>query len=277
MNEFKLLIDGRLVTGAATLDVINPASEELIAAAPRADIAQLDEAIAAAKAAFPAWSARPVRERGALLGRLADAFEARKDEFARLLTLEQGKPLSEAVWEIGFSVDIIRYHAELDLPNEVLKDDAKQKVVRQRMPLGVVAAIVPWNFPVVLLALKLAPAPLPANTVVAKPPPTTPRTPLPSAGISRQILPAGTLNIIVDNNDLGGALSSHADVAKVAFTGSTTTGKKVMSGATSTLKRLTLELGGNDAAIVLDDVDPVEVAPKLFVAAMMKWTNTTGA
>ena len=269
MNEFKLLIDGKLVAGAATLDVINPASEEFLAAAPRADIAQLEEAIAAAKAAFPAWSAKPVRERGALLGRVADALEARKDEFARLLTLEQGKPLSEAVWEIAFSIDIIRYHAKLDLQIEVLKDDAKQKIVRQRMPLGVVAAIVPWNFPVVLLVLKLAPALLAGNTVVAKPAPTTPLTTLLFGEICKQILPAGTLNIIVDDNDLGGALSSHADVAKVAFTGSTTTGKKVMSSATSTLKRLTLELGGNDAAIVLDDVDPVEVAPKLLVAAMM--------
>lgn len=269
MNEFKLPIDCKLVAGAATLDVINPANEELIAVAPRADIAQLEEAIAAAKAAFPAWSARPVRERGALLGRVADALEARKDEFTRLLTLEQGKPLSEAAWEITFSTDIIRYYAELDLPYEVLKDNATQKVVRQRMPLGVVAAIVPWNFPVILLALKLAPALLAGNTVVAKPAPTTPLTTLLFGEICKQILPAGTLNIIVDNNDLGAALSSHPNVAKVAFTGSTTTGKKVMSGATSTLKRLTLELGGNDAAIVLDDVDPVEVAPKLFVAAMM--------
>src|SRR3954451_9763893 len=189
MNEFKLLIDGKLVAGAATLDVINPANEELLAVAPRADIAQLEEAIAAAKAAFPAWSAKPVRERGALLGRLADALEARKDEFTRLLTLEQGKPLSEAAWEITFSTDIIRYHAELDLPYEVLKDNATQKVVRQRMPLGVVAAIVPWNFPVILLALKLAPALLAGNTVVAKPAPTTPLTTLLFGEICKQILP----------------------------------------------------------------------------------------
>src|SRR5262249_8823650 len=105
MNEFKLLIDGKLVAGAATLDVINPATEEILVAAPRADIAQLNGAVAAAKAAFPAWSGRPVWERGAFLGWVADALEARKDEFERLLTLEQGKPLSEAAWEIGFSID----------------------------------------------------------------------------------------------------------------------------------------------------------------------------
>ena len=186
-----------------------------------------------------------------------------------MLTLEQGKPLSEAQWEIGFTIRIIRYHATLDLPNKVLKEDATQKIVRQYTPLGVVAAIVPWNFPMLLLVIKVAPALLAGNTLVAKPAPTTPLTTLLFGEICGEILPAGVINVIVDHNDLGDALSSHADVAKVAFTGSTATGKKVMGSVAGTLKRLTLELGGNDAAIVLDDVDPIEVAPKLFVAAMM--------
>src|ERR1700754_5220584 len=120
MREFKSLINGKLVSGVARLDVINPATEEVLAEAPRADRAQLNEAIAAAKTAFPAWSAKPTRERGALLGKVADALEARQDEFARLLTEEQGKPLSEARWEIGFTIGIVRYHATLDLPNKVL-------------------------------------------------------------------------------------------------------------------------------------------------------------
>ena len=269
MREFKLLINGKLVSGTATLDVINPATEEVLAEAPRADRAQLDEAIAAAKATFPAWSAKPIRERGALLVKLADALEARQDEFARLLTLEQGKPLSEAHWEIDFTIGIIRHYATLDLPNEVLKEDARQKIVRQHIPLGVVAAIVPWNFPMLLLVIKVAPALLAGDTLVAKPAPTTPLTTLRFGEICGEILPAGVINVIVDHNDLGDALASHADVAKVAFTGSTATGKKVMGSAAGTLKRLTLELGGNDAAIVLDDVDPIEVAPKLFVAATM--------
>jgi acyl-CoA reductase-like NAD-dependent aldehyde dehydrogenase len=269
MKEFKLLINGKLVSGAARLDVINPATEQVLASAPRADRAQLEEAIAAAKAAFPDWSAKPVRERGALLSKLADALEERQDEFARLLTLEQGKPLSEAQWEIGFAVRIIRHYATLDLPNKVLKEDATQKVVRQHMPLGVVAAIVPWNFPMVLLVIKVAPSLLAGDTVVAKPAPTTPLTTLRFGEICGELLPEGVINVIVDHNDLGDVLSTHANVAKVAFTGSTATGKKVMGGAAGTLKRLTLELGGNDAAILLDDVDPIEVAPKLFVAATM--------
>jgi len=269
MRDFKLLINGELVAGAATLDVINPATEEVLAEAPRADRAQLDEAIAAAKAAFPAWSAKPVRERGALLAKLADALEAAHDEFARLLTQEQGKPLSEAHWEIDFTIAIVRHYSTLDLPDKVLKEDATRKIVRQHMPLGVVAAIVPWNFPMLLLVIKVAPALLAGDTVVAKPAPTTPLTTLRFGEICGEILPAGVINVIVDHNDLGEALASHADVAKIAFTGSTATGKKVMGSAAGTLKRLTLELGGNDVAILLDDVDPIEVAPKLFVAATM--------
>src|SRR5260370_1224709 len=134
-------------------------------------------------------------------------------------------------------------------------------------PLGVVAAITPWNFPMIVLMIKVAPALLAGNTVVAKPAPTTPLTTLRFGELRAEILPAGVVNIIVDQNDLGGALTSRPDVAKVAFTGSTATGKKVMESVAGTLKRLTLELGGNDAAIVLDDVDPKEIAPKVLAGA----------
>jgi acyl-CoA reductase-like NAD-dependent aldehyde dehydrogenase len=268
MNDFRLLIDGRLVEGAGTLDVINPATGRILTAAPRADRAQLDQAVAAAEAAFPAWSARPLSERSALLIKLADALEAEQGEFARLLTEEQGKPLPHALGEIATSVAAIRYFGSLDLPPEVLKEDATQKVVRQRKPLGVVAAITPWNFPVLLLVIKVAPALLAGNTVVAKPAPTTPLTTLRFGELCARILPAGVVNIIVDRNDLGTALTGHPDVAMVAFTGSTATGKKVMENVAGTLKRLTLELGGNDAAIVLQDVDPKEVAPKIYAGAM---------
>jgi len=267
MTEFSLLIDGNLVEGTGTLDVINPATGRTLTAAPRADRAQLDQAVAAAKTAFPLWSATPLRQRAALLVKLAEALEAEQGAFTRLLTQEQGKPLPQARWEIDWAIGAIRYFATLDLPTEVLKEDATQKVVRQHKPLGVVAAITPWNFPVVLLIMKVAPALLAGNTVVAKPAPTTPLTTLRFGELCARILPAGVVNVIVDQNDLGTALSSHPDVAKVAFTGSTATGKKVMASAAGTLKRLTLELGGNDAAIVLQDIDPKDVAPKLYAAA----------
>src|SRR5215472_13150782 len=268
MTEFRLLIDGKLVESASTLDVINPATGRTLTAAPRADRAQLDQAVAAAKTAFPIWSATPLRQRAALLVKLAEAVEVEQGAFARLLTMEQGKPMPEALWEIDWAIGTIRYFATLDLPTEVLKEDAGQKVVRQHKPLGVVAAITPWNFPVVLLIFKVAPALLAGNTVVAKPAPTTPLTTLKFGELCARVLPAGVVNVIVDQNDLGTALTSHPDVAKVAFTGSTVTGKKVMASAAGTLKRLTLELGGNDAAIVLADIDPKDVAPKIYAAAM---------
>jgi acyl-CoA reductase-like NAD-dependent aldehyde dehydrogenase len=268
MKDFRLLINGRLVKGVGALDVINPATGGILTAAPRADPAQLEEAVAAAKNAFPTWSATPLRQRAALLVKLAEALEAQQGRFARLLTEEQGKPLPHALDEIARSIATIRYFATLDLPPAVLKEDATQKVVRQHKPLGVVAAITPWNFPVLLLMIKVAPALLAGNTVVAKPAPTTPLTTLKFGELCARILPAGVVNIIVDQNDLGIALTGHPNVAKVAFTGSTATGKKVMENVAGTLKRLTLELGGNDAAIVLEDVDPKEVAPKLFAGAM---------
>jgi acyl-CoA reductase-like NAD-dependent aldehyde dehydrogenase len=267
-NDFRLLIGGRLVKGAGTLDVINPATGWALTTAPRADQVQLEQAVAAAKAAFPSWSATPLRVRGDLLAKLADAFETEKDAFARLLTQEQGKPLPQAEWEIAQSIGTLRYFSSLDLPLEVLKEDATQKVIRQHKPLGVVAAITPWNFPVILLVFKVAPALLAGNTVVAKPAPTTPLTTLKLGELCARILPPGVVNVIVDQNDLGSSLTSHPDVAKVTFTGSTATGKKVMASAAGSLKRLTLELGGNDAAIVLGDIDPKDVAPRIYAAAM---------
>ena len=269
MTDFKLLINGRLVPGASTMDVLNPSTEEVVAKCPRADKAQLNEAVAAAKAAFPAWSKRPLKERAALINKLADALEARTEEFARLLTAEQGKPLGMAMWEVGGTAASMRYFAGLDLPDKVLKDDADSKIIQQHVALGVVAAITPWNFPLILLAIKLGPGLLAGNTMIIKPAPTTPLTTLLLGELAAEIFPAGVVNFIADQNDLGDAITAHPDIAKVAFTGSTATGKKVMASAASGLKRITLELGGNDAAIVLDDMDPKVVAPAIFGGATM--------
>jgi acyl-CoA reductase-like NAD-dependent aldehyde dehydrogenase len=268
-SEFRLLIGGKLVPGASSFDVINPATEQVVAACPRADLAQLNQAVGAAKAAFPAWAAMPLAERGKLLLQLADAIDANAPELARLLTQEQGKPLGGAFYELSIASGNTRAFAAMDLPLTVIKDTADSKVVRMRTPLGVVAAITPWNFPVIMMVTKLAPALLAGNTVVVKPAPTTPLTTLKIGELCAAIFPPGVVNVIADANDLGGALTSHPDVAKIAFTGSTATGRKVMASAAPTLKRLTLELGGNDAAIVLDDVNPQEIAPKLFFAAMV--------
>jgi acyl-CoA reductase-like NAD-dependent aldehyde dehydrogenase len=268
-GDFRLLIGGKLVPGASTFDVINPATEQVYASCPRANLDQLNQAVAAAKAAFPAWAATPLAERAKLLNRLADAIEARAPELARILTQEQGKPLGGAHFEIAIAAGNIRGFTAMDLPDAVLSEDAQTKIIRQRLPLGVVGAITPWNFPVIMMVTKLAPALLAGNTIVVKPAPTTPLATLKVGELCAEIFPPGVVNVIADANDLGGALTSHPDVAKIAFTGSTATGRKVMASAATTLKRLTLELGGNDAAIVLDDVDPKEIAPKLFFAAMI--------
>lgn len=267
-RQFRLLIDGQPHPGAGSFDVINPATGEPFARCPKADEAVLNQAVASAKAAFPAWSATPVEERAALVNRLADAIEARAGEIASLLTAEQGKPLDQAMYEAMGATFVLRAFAAMRIEDKVLRDEGGNRIVEHRTPLGVVAAIMPWNFPIILLMNKLGPALVTGNTVVAKPAPTTPLTTLLIGEIASEILPPGVLNIICDENDLGAALTSHPDVAKVAFTGSTATGVKVMQAGAAGLKRMTLELGGNDAAIVLDDVDPVEAARKIYGGAM---------
>lgn len=269
MSQYRLLIGGALVPGDAEMDVINPANEEVLARCPRGSERQLNEAVAAAKAAFPAWSRTSLDERKAMLSKFADAVEARADEIARLLTQEQGKPLAEATGEVLWSCSFFRYFVTLGLKDKVIEDSERRRVVQQRKPVGVVGAIIPWNFPVLIIAFKMPLALLAGNTLVLKPSPTTPLTALLLGEIMAEIFPAGVVNIVTDQNDLGGKLTAHPDVDKISFTGSTETGKKVMASAAASIKRLTLELGGNDAAIVLPDADPAKVAPGIFGAAFM--------
>ncbi|MBI1213099.1 MAG: aldehyde dehydrogenase family protein [Alphaproteobacteria bacterium] len=267
MSAYKLLINGRLEDGDATMNVLNPATEDVLAVCPRASKAQLDKAVAAAKAAFPAWSKTPIAERKKALLAIAEVIEKNAGDLARLLTQEQGKPIADATMEIYGAAAFFKYFTMLDLPVKVLVDGNGQRVEAHRKPLGVIGTITPWNFPLILLAFKLPPALLAGNTVVVKPAPTTPLTTLRFGELIKDLLPPGVVNVIADANDLGGALTAHPDVRKISFTGSTETGKKVMASAAATLKRVTLELGGNDAGIVLDDVNPKETAPKLFQGA----------
>lgn len=268
-SEFKLVIGEQLVAGAFTLDVVNPATGKVFMTCARADRAQMEQAIAAAKAAFPAWARKPFAERRALMLKLADALAARIDEFARFNTQESGKPLRVATREVKGAIALLRAYAEIDLQDEILKDNESGRVVKKHAPLGVIAAITAWNYPVTLLMNKVPPALIAGNTVVAKPAPTTPLTTLLFGQLCAEILPPGVVNVIVDQNDLGSALTEHPDIAKITFTGSTPTGKKVMASAATGVKRVTLELGGNDPAIVLDDVDVKEVAPKILGGALV--------
>ncbi|MEJ0025016.1 MAG: aldehyde dehydrogenase family protein [Rhizomicrobium sp.] len=267
MGTYKLLIDGKLEDGDAVMDVINPATEEVLSECPRGSKAQLDKAVAAAKAAFPAWSRKTLDERKQVLNAIADVVEKNAAELGRLLTQEQGKPLGDAIGEAYGLAAFCRYFTSLDLPTKVIEESAGRKVELRRKPLGVIGAIVPWNFPLILIGLKMPAALLAGNTIVLKPAPTTPLTALKLGELLKDVVPPGVLNIVTDANDLGGELTKHPDVRKISFTGSTATGRKVMEGAASTLKRITLELGGNDAGIVLDDVDPKTAAQKIFDGA----------
>jgi acyl-CoA reductase-like NAD-dependent aldehyde dehydrogenase len=256
-----------MVPGDLKMPILNPATEEVLAECPRASKAQLDAAVAAAKAAFPAWAATPIDERRNAINAMADIIEANANDLARLLTSEQGKPIGDATGEVLGMAGFFRYFATLNLSMRVIEDSDGRRVEAHRKPLGVIGAIIPWNYPLLILGFKLPPALLAGNTLVVKPAPTTPLSTLKFAELVAKVLPKGVLNVLADANDLGDALTKHPDVRKISFTGSTATGKKVMASAAETLKRITLELGGNDAGVVLDDVDPKKVAPGIFEGA----------
>lgn len=268
-RQLHLLIDGELVDGDGTLEVVNPASGAPFTTVPRASVRQLETAVAAAKRAFPAWRATPSVERKAVVLGLVAAIEQRREEFARALVGEQGKPLAQARDEVDWTTSFMRGYTEIDLPVEVVHEDDAYRMETHYRPLGVVAGIAPWNFPLFLLTLKLAAATLTGNTFIAKPAPTTPVTILMVGELAQSIFPPGVVNVLVDVNDLGPALVEHPDVDKISFTGSTATGKKIAQSAALTMKRVSLELGGNDASIVLDDVDVDSVAADLFDAAFL--------
>lgn len=266
MSEPTLTIDGRAAATESAFDVVNPASGKSFASCPDATRAQLDEAMAAAERAFPAWAADEAARRRALVA-CADALAAKAAEIGRVLTQEQGKPLPRAVEEVMGGSVWFRVTAGLPLDAEVLQDDDDVRIELHRKPLGVVGAITPWNFPIILAIWKLAPALLAGNTVVLKPSPFTPLSSLAVGEALRDVLPPGVLNVVSGGNELGAWITEHPAVRKISFTGSVATGKKIAAAAAPDLKRVTLELGGNDPAIVLGDVDPKQVAEKLFWSA----------
>jgi acyl-CoA reductase-like NAD-dependent aldehyde dehydrogenase len=266
MESYGMLIDGRLVHGTERDDVIDPALGAAFASCPRGNAGHVDEAVGAAARAYRSWRKDEALRRQKL-GECATAIQGHAQEIATLLSQEQGKPLAAAMGEVFGASMWFSYFAGLEVAPEVIHDDGEKHIQIVRKPLGVVAAITPWNFPVILLSWKLAPAFLAGNTVVAKPSPFTPLTSLLVGDILRDILPAGVLNILSGSGELGAKLATHPLVRKISFTGSVATGKKVMSYAADDLKRVTLELGGNDPAIVLDDVDPAQVTDSLFWGA----------
>lgn len=266
-SDYAMLIGGQLESGNAAFDVLNPANEEVIARAPDATAGDLDRAVAAARTAFPAWAATPIAGRKAALLAMAEAITANAKAFAHLLTAEQGKPLAEAEGEVMAASYWLAGAAALDLPVTINEDSAERYSETRHVPLGVVGAIAPWNFPLGLAMFKVAPALLAGNTIVLKPSPFTPLATLKFGELVRDLLPQGVLNVVTGGDALGPWMTSHPGFDKISFTGSTATGRRVMASAAPTLKRVTLELGGNDAAIVMHDVDIGKVAEDLFWAA----------
>ncbi len=262
---FKLTIGGQCLDAESSFPVVNPATEELIAEAPAASLDNMESAISAATGAFAAWAALPNRQQ--FLLECARCLQRQAIPLAKCLTQEQGKPYREALNEVMGAVQTFRHWADWTLPEPEVIAANGGCVTLSRRPLGVVAAITPWNYPIILAACKIAPALLAGNTVVLKPSPFTPLTTLQMGAIFREVLPAGVVNVIAGRDDLGAALSSHPNVRKVSLTGSIATGKAVARAATDDLKRITLELGGNDAAIVMDDVDPTKIVEAIFWSA----------
>jgi acyl-CoA reductase-like NAD-dependent aldehyde dehydrogenase len=266
-NDYRMTIHGELVATKQTLQAFNPASGTVIAAVPNASKEDLDAAVASAVKAFAQWRTTSVATRAAALNAIADALEKNAEAFMALLTKEQGKPRAGAEWEILGSVIWLREIAKQTLPDEILEETNDRRVITRYSPLGVVGAITPWNFPVLLAVWKIAPALMAGNTIVVKPSPFTPLCTLKLGELCRTLLPKGVFNVVSGSDELGKWMTAHPDIAKIAFTGHTETGKHVMRSAAGTLKRITLELGGNDPAIVLPDVDAKQVAPQLFWAA----------
>ena len=251
--------------GASVQEIRDPATQRVVGRVTAASAHEVDRAVCAAQDAFAGWSARGVAERGELVGRAAQAIRAAAAELAPLLTAEQGKPLREAHLELNRAAETLEHYAGLakELRGAfVLGLDPGVSGQVLRRPLGVVGAIVPWNFPTTLLANKLGPALVAGNTVVAKPADTTPLTTLRVAAIMHDAgVPAGVFNVVAGpGRETGEALVTHPLVRKVAFTGSTPTGRRIMSLAAEGTKRLTLELGGSDPMIVLEDADLAKAA-----------------
>ena len=273
------MIDGRAVKAAQTFNVVNPADGRVVAECPQGTVELLDQAVAAAKRALPAWAALPDAERVAKLNEIAAILEKHHPELATLVTKEQGKSQSGpgANLEVGGCVAWTRVTASLSLPEETIQDDPAGKIVIRRKPVGVVGSITPWNWPLLIAVWHIMPALRVGCTVVIKPSPYTPLTTLRLVELANTVLPAGVLNVVTGDADIGTRMVNHPDINKIVFTGSINTGRKVMGGASDTLKRVTLELGGNDAGIVLPGTHIKPMLEKLFWGCFINGGQTCAA
>lgn len=278
-KRYDLVIDGEKVATSEHFEIRDPGTGEVVGESPIATREDLDRAVAAARHAYKSWSMSSDQERKDAVNRVADAIHANMEELAELLTREQGKPLNGlgSRFELHGAEAWARHTGTLELPIEVLHDDETGRVELHRKPLGVVGSITPWNFPILIAIWHVVPAIRTGNTVIIKPSPYTPLSTIRLVEILNGVLPKGVLNVVAGRDDLGQMMTEHPDIQKIVFTGSCATGKKVMQTASNTLKRVTLELGGNDAGIVLPDAQPKEIAERLFWGAFINNGQTCAA
>ncbi|MGB6308925.1 MAG: aldehyde dehydrogenase family protein [Steroidobacteraceae bacterium] len=279
MSNYALTIGGKSATTTDFFDVLNPADETVVAACPQGTAALVDEAVSSARRAFPAWAALPDSQRAAKLLAVADLIEKHHAELSELVTREQGKTQSGpgANLELGGAAAWTRATAALSIPEEIIQDDKTGKIVLHRKPVGVVASITPWNWPLMIAVWHIMPAIRVGCTVVIKPSPFTPLSTLRLVEIMNQVLPPGVVNSVTGGVEVGSHLTNHAGIDKIVFTGSVATGKKVMGSAAQGLKRVTLELGGNDAGIVLPGTKIEPLLEKLFWGCFINAGQTCAA
>ncbi|KAH7088009.1 aldehyde dehydrogenase [Paraphoma chrysanthemicola] len=268
-NGFYNTINGKSTTTEKTRHGTDPATEKQNPEVPIATKKDVDDAVVAAQEAFKTWSKTPWEERKRMVLAFADAFEKHAEDFSKLLTQEQGKPLQWAKTEVQAGLHWMRQITTLELKEEVLEEDASKQVVVRYTPLGVTLGIVPWNFPIHLACGKIAPSLLTGNPIIIKPSPFTPYCGLKLGELGQQIFPPGVFQVLSGDDNLGPWLTSHPGISKVSFTGSTFTGKKVMESASKTLKRVTLELGGKDPAVITKNVDIDATAQKIATLAFL--------
>ena len=266
MDEYYLIIDGKKQPTDKTFDVINPATGAVFAQAPECSRDQLDLAVEAASRAFRSWKNDEVVRREALAA-CAGILKSSAKDLGEILTTEQGKTFQQAKGEFEWAAWWIEEVLSMEIPIDLVADNEQQRIELRRKPLGVIGAIMPWNYPIILSISKIAPALLVGNTMVLKPSPYTPLSSLRMGELFSSVLPPGVLNIVSGGDELGAWITGHPGIQKVTFTGSIETGKKIAQSTASHLSRVILELGGNDAALVLPDVDPKQIAAEIFDSA----------
>jgi acyl-CoA reductase-like NAD-dependent aldehyde dehydrogenase len=278
-RKYEMHIGGRAVAASTHREIKNPATGATVGLCPVGTVEHLEQAVEAAAAAFAKWRRSSDAERRAACEAMARVLTENAPELAALVTQEQGKPLKGigSEFELGGCAAWASYTAALALPEKIIEDSPAKRVEMLREPIGVVGSITPWNWPLIIAIWHLVPAIRTGNTVVIKPSPFTPLGTLRMIELLAQVLPPGVLNVVAGDDDLGAALSRHMKIQKVVFTGSASTGRKVMASAAPTLKHLTLELGGNDAGIVLPDADMDKLIAPMFWGSFINSGQTCAA